>query len=283
MAAFYLAFIIFAGAFGNVITKSVLRKTDGRGQFFFGFLKTVCAMLIYALTCKSFTISWELMLYALLFATAYILAVVFMHHAVGCGPLSLTSLLISYHLIIPAFFGLFFLKDPLGVGLIPGLVLLIVSFFLSNYQKGERERITFKWLVFVLLAILGNGMGAIVLKMQQIRFEGTCKQELMLLSMAIAAIPLLLFALQKERKDILAVTKVAWLPALLGGGVSGVASLLELALLGMMPLSIYYPTKAAGGIVVTYIAARLLYKEKLSRVQFAGFLIGIISIILLNI
>lgn len=283
MAAFYLSFIIFNGAFGNVITKSVLRKTDGRGQFFFGFLKTVCAMLIYAITCKSFAWSWELALYASLFAIAYVLAVIFMHLAVACGPLSLTTLLISYHLIMPAFFGLFFLEEPLGAGLIPGLLLLIVSFFLTNYHKGEGSRITFKWIVYVLLAFLGNGMGAIVLKMQQIRFEGTCRNELMLLSMAIAAIPLLLFALKKEREDIPTVTKVAWLPALLGGGVSGVAALLELALLGLMPLSIYYPTKAAGGIVVTYIAARLLYKEKLSRVQFAGFLIGIASIILLNI
>ncbi len=283
MAVFYLTFIIFNGALGNVLTKSVLRKTDGRGQFFFGFLKTVCAMLIYAVTCKSFIFSWELALYALLFAVAYIFAVVFMHLAVGCGPLSLTSLLISYHLIIPAFFGLFFLKDPLGFGLIPGLLLLIVSFFLSNYQKGEKTPITFKWIVYVLLAFLGNGMGAIVLKLQQVRFEGTCRNELMLLSMAIASIPLLLFALHKERKDIPAVTRAAWLPALLGGGVNGVAALLELALFGLMPLSIYYPTKAAGGIVVTYIAARLLYKEKLSRVQFAGFLIGIVSIVLLNI
>ena len=65
--------------------------------------------------------------------------------------------------------------------------------------------------------------------------------------------------------------------------VNGVVNLFVMILSGIMPVSIMFPMVSAGGIIVTYLVSRFYYKEKLTKMQFAGFLTGLASIVFLNI
>ena len=85
--------------------------------------------------------------YSIGFAVTYGMTVMFSMIALNYGSMSLTSLVTSYSLIIPTFYGLLFLGDPSGPFLYVGLVLLFASLTLINLRKGDMK-ISGKWYYF---------------------------------------------------------------------------------------------------------------------------------------
>ena len=56
-----------------------------------------------------------------------------------------------------------------------------------------------------------------------------------------------------------------------------------LILTGLIPNSVLFPCISAGGIVLSLFTALFLFKEKLSAFQIVGYVLGLASVILLNI
>ena len=54
-------------------------------------------------------------------------------------------------------------------------------------------------------------------------------------------------------------------------------------LTSLIPSAILYPTISAGGIVIAFLFALLVYREKLSKTQQIGYAIGVTSVVLLNL
>ena len=287
----YLISIIIGATMQNVFKKSFTQKTNGGGYYFFGALSSFAAMLFFVVTSKEFEWNAGFIPYSVGFALSYGAATVFSTAAVSCGSLSISSLVISYSLMVPTLYGLVFLNDPISIGLIPGLILLAVSLLLIN-AKNDKTPITFKWVVYVLLAFLGNGLCSVVQKMKQVKFDGAYKNEFMIIALAIVALLTFVISLVTEcKKDGKAISstvikgyvKCGLVLALLCGGANGLVNLFVMILSGLIPVSLMFPLISGGGIVLTYIISRLYYKEKLTKTQLIGFLCGTASVILLNI
>ena len=282
MSVLYLITIILGVSFQNVVKKPFTQKTKGKGLFFFGLMVSFTAMLFFIVTAKGFEWNNKLIIYSICFAAAYTTSSVGTLYAVATGPLSLTSLIVSYSLILPTVYGLVFLNDPISLKLIIGIILLIISLFLINNKEKSEIIISFKWLIYVTLAFLGNGMASVFQKMQQAAFDGAYKNEFMIVSLGIVALFMGIFALKKERKEIKTYIKAGWHLAIACGIVNGITNLFVMILTNIMPVSIMFPMISAGGIIITYIVSRFFYKEKLSRLQFIGFVMGIASVIFLS-
>ena len=281
MAAFYLMSIILGISFQDVVKKSFIQKTSGKGLYFFGFLSSLAAMAFFLFTADNFRWNSGLILYSALFALSYISAATFNLYAITVGPLSLTALVISYSLILPTVYGLIFLNDPINFGMICGIILLIISLFLIN-KKEKNSKVNLKWLIFATLAFIGNGMSSIIQKMQQTTFNGEYKNEFMILALAVVSIIFGAFVIKTERKDVKNYAKAGWHRAMISGIANGMVNLFVMILSGIMPLSVMFPLISSGGIIITYIVSKFFYKERLTKTQFIGFLIGLVSIILLS-
>ena len=282
MNALLLISIILGVSAQNIIKKPYTQKSGGKGAFIFGAFSSFAAMLFFVVTSGGFKLEAGLVPYALGFALSYGAAVVFSVLATACGSLSLTALIISFSLMIPTFYGLIFLGDPIGVGLIPGLLLLVISLVLIN-KKSVSVKITRKWLVYVFFAFVGNGMCSTVQKMQQVAFDGAYKNEFMIIALAAVVFGLLIVSLITERADIVKCAKLGWYLALGCGIMNGVVNLFVMLLSARMPVSVMFPLVSAGGIVITYLVSRFIYKEKLTKIQLIGFALGTASVVLLNI
>ncbi len=282
MNAALLISIILGVSAQNIIKKPYTQKCNSKGAFIFGALSSFAAMLFFVITAGGFEWNSGVLPYSLGFAISYAMAVVFSVLATACGPLSLTALVISFSLMIPTFYGLIFLHDERSVGLIPGLILLAVSLVFINI-KSDSVKITPKWLIFVFLAFVGNGMCSTVQKMQQDAFDGAYKNELMILALAMVSVGLFIISLFCETKDIKRCVKFGWYFALPCGVMNGVVNLFVMLLSARMPVSLMFPLVSAGGIVITYFVSRFIYKEKLTKLQLVGFVLGVGSVILLNI
>lgn len=282
MNAFYLIAIILGLTLQNVTKKHYNGKTNGGGVYVFSMLTSLAAAIFFIVTGKNFEWNTAFLLYSFGFALSYAATTVFNVLAIREGSLSLTSLVISYSLMIPALYGILFLKETITLWLIPGILLLAISLILINEKNGNCK-ISFKWILFAFFAFIGNGMCTVLQKAEQLTFNGNYKNEFMIVALLMCTAFMAVGAFIWERKSFKFYLKKGTGVSFINGIINGMVNLFVMILSAMMPVSIMFPLISAGGIVVTYFISRFFYKEKLSRKQFIGFLLGIGSVICLNL
>ena len=128
----YLVAIIIGVSGQNIVKKPYTQKVGDGGIFFFNAVLSAAALLFFFFTSSKLNFDTSFIPYSIGFAISYAVASKFMVLAVAYGSLSLTSLFVSYSLMIPTFYGLVFLKDSISIGFVPGLILLMISLFLVN-------------------------------------------------------------------------------------------------------------------------------------------------------
>ena len=283
MNVLFLLLIILALSFQHISCKSYNQKSDV--VFTFSALVPLFAITFFIIPLKgSFEFNFTAFLFSIGFAVMYCMGVLGSLLAIMTGPLSLSSLIAAYSLIIPASYGLIFLKEPVSVFLIVGIVLLLVSLFLINMEKkGEEKKITLKWVFYALLTFVGNGGCSTVQKMQPLYCDGKYKNEFMVMAYAIAVILLFIPVILKERKGFVKNLRTACPYALIYGVSNGAVNFLVILLSTMMAASVMFPLISAGGIVLTVLVSIFIYKEKLSREQILGVILGVGAIVALNI
>lgn len=278
---FYLVAIILGVSGQSIVKKPYTQKTNGAGVYFFNTLLSAAALLFFVVTSSKFSFDISFIPYSIGFAVSFAVSSVFMVLAIAYGSLSLTSLFISYSLMIPTFYGLI-IGDTVSTGFIPGMLLLVISLFLTN-KSDEKAKISLKWIICVFLSFFGNGMCTVVQKMQQIASNGAYKNEFMIVALAIVTVVMLIMSILKERTEIKFFAKVGWHWAIICGALNGMVNLFVMILSGKMPVSLMFPLISAGGLIVTYIVSRFFYKEKLTKIQFIGFIFGLMAVVFLNV
>ena len=124
MNVLYLILIILAVAGQAIVKKAYTEKTDEKGAYIFSALTSFFSMLFFVFSNKSFQWDMGIVPYAAGFGISFAACALFGVLAVANGSLSLTSLMASYSLMLPTFYGLIFLKDPMSIYLPIGIALL---------------------------------------------------------------------------------------------------------------------------------------------------------------
>lgn len=282
MIALYLVAIIIGSAAQTIVKKEFNRKSAGGGAYLFSTVCSVMALLFFLLTSSDLQFSWSTVPYALAFAASYAIATVCAVIAISCGPLSLTSLFISYSLTVPTLYGLVFLHEPISVTFVAGFALLLLSLLLAN-KKTARVPITPKWVINVILAFLGNGLCSTFQQMQQKAQNEQYKNEFMIIALSVVVVSLLAVSIVKERRDMGTLLKKGWWLGAIGGGMNGMVNLFVMILGALMPVSIMFSVISGGSLILTFVLAIVAYKEKLTTRQYVGFALGVASVILLNL
>lgn len=294
MPTFLLVLTVVSATAQNFFTKIFSNKTE-KGVFLFNALTALVALLIFVCTAGfRFTFVWANFGYAVLFALAYFFAVFGLTMAIKTGPLSITALIESYSMIVASVYGVVFLNEPITPFMIIGFVLLVVSLTLVNYEKkkekSEERTISLKWLIFVSVGFIGNGFCTVVQKMQQVWSERTYgvgqflySNEMMIMGLLLSFFALLLCSFVLEKKDMKEVLKKGWAPAIGRGLSNGGANLFSILVMTMMPVAIANAVIAAGCVVLAALISVLIYKEKLNVWQWSGIVVGVVSLVFLNI
>lgn len=265
----------------HLMQKQYTVHVPKQNAFLFSAATALTALVFFWISAGcSLNFSSALWPYSLAYAVSYAMATVGLVFAIRFGSLAISSLIISYSLIIPAGYGILFLKEPAGINTYIGLALLFVSLWLLNISK-EEYKVSMKWVVCIGVAFIGNGMCSTVQKMQQMQFAGAYKSEFMILALAVVFAVLFLLSLKQTRnvREMLPCIKFA-LP---NGIFNGAVNLLVMVLTGMVPNAVLFPSISAGGIVLSCLLAVFVYKEKLTRAQIVGYIMGTSSVVLLNL
>ena len=283
-----LLILVVLGITAQHVTKKVYNQKNNGGAYTFSAISAFVALLFFVVTSGgNLHFTWDFVPHAIGFALTYSLSIVFTFLAITAGPLSITSLITSYSLLVPTLYGLIAWGEDFSLLLAIGILLLIVSIYLIRFEpKSETEernqRLTPKWLLYVSLAFIGSGGCSAVQKGQQIAFQGAYKNEFMILALGITTIAIGICALFFEKKQVVLYAKRSALMASLCGAANGAVNYIVLLLSLRMPASVMFPIISAGGIVMAAALSMTVYKEKLSAIQKIGLLLGILAIIVLN-
>lgn len=282
MNALLLISIVLLVSAQDVTKKIYNKRAAVPGTYFFVMISSASAALFFALTSGRLEFNTGIIPYSIFFAVSYTACVVGSVTAIASGPLSLTSLIASFSLMLPTLYGLIFLDEPIKIGFFPGLALLCASLFLVN-KRDEDVKINVKWVIGVIFTFLGNGFCTVSQKMQQRAFNGDYKNEFMIIALLITALVTGIMVLTKEGSIVKKQTIGGYAIGVCCGAANGAANLFVMILSGLMPVSLMFPIISAGGIIATFIVSTVFYKEKLSKLQLIGFVLGTASVILLNL
>lgn len=273
----------------SLSAQSVFTKQYGKknaAPIIYTVISAISALIFFVFSSGfDFIFNLETVGYAFLFALFYASSLLGLTVALNCGPLSISSLIHNYSLIIPTLFGMVFLSEPVKSTMVIGIVLLIASLFVVNYTRQTGAQMVFskKWVIAIIFAFVGNGMCSTVQKIQQIASNGNFKSEFMISALTIAVIILLPISMVVEKGEIKSSLKKGCYLAAACGLANGIVNLLVMILGSRMSISLLFPVITAGSIILSSFASIFIFKEKLSTMRLIGVAIGVVAIVFLNL
>lgn len=282
MQYFLLFIVIIMCTAQTVLTKQYNVSAKEINVFSFSAVSSFAALAFFVVSGGfQFAFAAEYIPYSIGFAAAYTTSGIANFLAIHWGSMSITNLVSSYSLLIPTVYGLIALQEKLSAVGIVGVVCLLVSIFLINDSK-EKASFSFKWIVALVFAFVAGGMCSTVQKMQQVACDGAYKSDFMVVALVISTCAFAAAAVLKKEKVKNGFAICTGFGAM-RGVANGIVNLLVMVLAGSIPNAILFPSVSAGGIVLGFIMAVTVYKERLSRQQLIGYVIGTVSVILLNL
>ena len=244
-------------------------------------------LLVLALIRSAAAPSLFTLLLGVLFGLLTAVSSLAMINALELGPLSYTSLICSAGMIIPALSGWLLFSEPVSVWKFVGTALMLISIAFSVWQKDDAERkASLKWLVLCLLAMLTGGLIGVLQKVHQASEHSAELFYFLAVSFTVSALysAVLLFLLRKKGTApslrISQSRSLLWI-ALISGTTLAASHVLNLWLAGVMPSIIFFPVVNGVGLLLAVLASVVLFREKLTRIRWAGIVIGIIAVMLL--
>lgn len=276
---------VFADTFKNIyynhFGKSVLKSNSD--AILFNAVCGVGAIMFFLCTGCDFGISMFSMFCALAFAAVTASAQYFSLMSMTVGSMSLGVLFTYLGMLIPTLFGIIVYKQPITVLQIIGLVLMIATLFLgTGIKKGER--INIKWLVYAFSSMVMWGMVGVIQQIHQnSEYSGEMNTFLLWSFVFMTVIFVLIYYIMPHSKRNYRLKSKATILSLISGSIIGAVNLINLYLSGNMPSIIVFPILNGGVIVLSGIAALIIYKEKLTVQQYLSIGIGIIATCILGV
>ena len=167
------------------------------------------------------------------------------------------------------------------------LLLRLEQVLAVKKQPGEKS-MSLRWLLLALGAFFCTGGIGVMQKLHQSTvYKGELNEFLVIafgVSAVLSGLYLLLMPKSKKVSNSAMTSKLRWfiLAILVGSGVTtAFCNQWNLYLSGVMDSAVFFPLVNGGGLVLTTLAAVLVFKERLSKQQWIGIGVGIASVLCL--
>lgn len=235
-------------------------------------------------------ISMFSLLLGIAFGTLIFLNGFFSILAFASGPWSYTFLIISLSMLMPTFSGAIFWHEHITLQQYIGTALVVLCFILSVEKKEDEKKANLKWVIFTLAAYLTAGSVGIVQKIHQSSEHAGELNGFLIVSFVAGAvlsgISALVFTLKEGFSDHKVTTKelvTSFGLFVIIGLANATMHKLNLYLVGIMNAAVFFPVANGVPIILTSLIAFTVFKEKLSKKQWIGLLIGSVAVVLLTV
>lgn len=283
-----------------IVACSVVQSASGKlfnrysdNSTAFNAVKATSALVLFFLMAvPNFSFHLPTLLFSLVYGLCLCASMYAGYRAICIGPMALTSMLVSFSLVLPLLWGLTVGEETLSPVRSVALVLLLFAILLINWDKlfpkraqkeaSEEKRRYGLWLFLVGVAFFANGVCSILQKMHGTRYSDIYSEEFMLFAMLPCSVIFCAVALYRQRPTQIQNEPKLWLGAL-AGTTNGLANFLTLTLAGLENATVLFPVISAGTLLGALLCGRFVFKEKLRYPHYAALLFGMLAVVLLKL
>ena len=174
------------------------------------------------------------------------------------------------------------------------LIAVVVINFPQKSSENVKEKISIKWMICCLFFFIFSASVGIIFKMHQ-NADADNTNEMMIIAATVSTVFfLLLFSVnalikksrmhspEKQGQHIRAIDKSFFLSfgiAICCGLFGCVYNRLNIYNSGVLPSMLFFPIFNGGVIILSFLSSWLFFKEKPTRLQFIGCIIGLIAVV----
>ena len=245
----YICAVVFTVT-QTVTTKLYAAKCSN--SVIFNAIKATIALLFFAIISLN-GVRWHTpsVIFGFLYGVSLSLAMYTAYTSISLGIASLTSVLVSFSVLIPILYGVIFCNEEVSATKITGFICLIFALVSANIDKMRRtsgkETNYAKWILFVFATFLLNGTCSVLQKMHQNYYPGEFLKEFMVSAMIFSTVIFVVaFSLKVSVRDFKAAEGKRY--AVISGVANAVTNYSTLALAGIEHASVLFPLISAGRI-----------------------------------
>lgn len=268
------------------------RYIDNQSETFFynavsSLITSAILIIMMAITGQLHMPSTYTLLLGLVFGVVTALSAICNLTALGCGPLSYTTVIVACSMIIPSLFGLFRGETLRPVHYI-GIAMMLCCMVLSvSKEEGEKKKVSLFWFACCMVDFVCSGSIGIL---QQIHQSSAHKDELnQFLLVAFLFSAVFCFAVsaffRRAKHENFSISMapnkpLLWICVISGIGVAG-NNIINLYLSGVMNPAVFFPIVNGGSLILSAGMGIFAFREKFSARKWVGLGIGVAAILLL--
>ena len=292
MPYLYLACAMICSAALNLLGTRFNRKNAARQNAtgIYNILVACSAALPWAvITLTNPSFDPAALLYSIGYGVCFTMAICGLIGALKHGPVPLTAFAKQLSLICVSLWGFVFWRVRVTACTVIGLLLLAVSLYLCFLAKEKHvqnppRRVTGRWVLYVLVLIVGNAGCSIIQKYQQMVFDGRHGGIMMLCASALSVGLCALLSRRNPTPRWREIVRDSWYyPA--AAGLSSALMNWFVILLASTTLSpsVIYPGQATGGFILTTLISVIFMGEKIRFREGIGLSIGAAALVFLSL
>ena len=247
----------------------------------------VCAIILTFFEGFTLDVSTFTWLTAIGFGIVTTTTTIFHLMALSTGPLSLTTVIMSFSMVINALSGAVFWNEKLSFLKIVGIILMFLCFVLTVKTNSSDSLVSVKWSVFAVLCSISNAAIGLLQKTHQ---SSEYKSELMpflVISFIASAIISFVacFVVSKYKHKISSNTEtkahfnmklvtVLVVVLLVSGVCIALNNVLCLHLSGAMDSAVFFPVNNGASLILSILAGVVLFRERLPLRSWIGVAFG---------
>ena len=276
----------------QTINAQFSKKNDGGVKMLFlrnTIFMFLIGLAIFALNGFVIKVSIFTLIMGLLFGLMTMLSNATMLQAYSYGPYGYTSVIVTLSTVITALSGYLFWGERFGIYKVIGITLMVFCFIFAVENKpGDTKKANLKWFIFSIASMLFSAVLGILQKIHQSsEYKGELTGFLViafLFSTLLYFIPFLVLKKQAE-KPVFFISKKSTtnfiLITVLGAIVAAICNCSNSYLAGVVDSAIMFPIVNGMPLMAGILVSFVLFKEKISKKQSVGLIIGLISIVFL--
>ena len=284
--------IIFATVTQSATTKLFNRQSNYSTVF--NAIRSCTALVFLALIATvGFTLHLPTLGFGLLYGLCLCLSMYAGFKALCLGPMALTSMLVSFSVLLPVLWGITVGGEALKPMQIAAFLFLSIAIVMTNADRfkssakapasSPEQSVHYGiWLLFVGLTFLCNGVCSILQKQHQTLYPEQYSREFMFFAMLLCSVIFVIVMLKKiSPKELKAVKGKGY--GVLSGIANGVANLLTLILAGLENASLLFPIISAGTLLASLLCGKIVFQEKLKWNHLVALGMGLTATVLLKL
>lgn len=289
----YIPYLVMLACVSTSIGEGLVVKKHGSkysGGFVFTGIVSLFSMAFFLikdlLTDGVFTFKPEILMFSILGGFLYGMASVLTYEAFSKGSYALSNLILSYALVFKILYGLIIqgeTEDSSVFTYIGFAVLAISIYLIKGRGEGEKKPVTIYWLICIILSFVGSGMYGVVQRIQQKVFSAQYDNEFMVMALGFSAVALIAIGLIKEKNGLKPLYAKGNLYAVGAGAFNGLTNMTSLIINTMFLISRSSVLITGTKLLLVFLISVIFYKEKFTKTQIVGAVMGAAAVILFNL